>query len=88
MDKKEMERVVLSTLEECLNRASYSNGLSSEVFFQVPAVSDSFHRAAVHDLGFVVMYTSSRFHGLGQVEIFGIKPSGVMKIEGYTEMNH
>jgi hypothetical protein len=79
--EEQKEHIILMTIESCLNRVSFSLGLENECIFELPETDDGFYSVATDDLSFIVFYSSSRYDGLGNLELVDIKPSGIMKMK-------
>jgi len=80
VDETFSEAVILKTLEETLNRVSVSLGLVNKFVFELPESDHNYYSAAVNDLSFIAIYSNTEYYGLGEVNLFEIKPSGIMKM--------
>lgn len=75
------ESIILKTLEETLNRSAISLGIAKDLVFELPESDHNFYSAAVNDLSFIAFYSNTEYYGLGDIHIFEIKPSGIMKMK-------
>ena len=80
VDKSYAQGIILKTVEETLNRVSYSLGLEKQLVFELPESDHNFYSLAINDLSFIAFYSSTEYYGIGEINIFEIKPSGIMKM--------
>lgn len=80
VDESFSEAVILKTLEDSLNRACLSLGLVNEFVFELPASDHNYYSVAINDLSFIAFYSNTEYYGVDNVNVFEIKPSGIMKM--------
>ena len=80
VDELYSEAIILKTLEKSLNRVSVSLGLVDKFVFELPESDNNFYSTPVNDLSFIAFYSNSEYYGIGEVNLFEIKPSGIMKM--------
>lgn len=82
LDVKQLDkqRIILKSLEKGLNRMAISLSMDKEYVFSLPESDNSFYQSAINDISFIAFYSSSSYYGLGRLDIFSIKPSGIMKM--------
>lgn len=80
LSKEEADRIILESIESCLNFGLASTYPDMRKTFEVPIYDNSYLSQAINDLSLVVVYHREASDFIGNIDQDHIKPSGIMKV--------